>query len=359
LVGVGIVLLLGVFIAIIAWGPGLLVDQRKASDDAYLKAITDNRTALIQAVGGFGVFLGVVVGFFTLRHNRQLLRASRLEHEESIQASRAALERTLESNRQSLERTLGVTERGQITDRFSKAIEQLGQGAADSLDLRLGGIYALEQIVRDSTAWHQPVVEVLAAFVRQHARGVPLPVGNTIADQLGALGYIGSKEKWVPLPIDVAAAVRVLSRRDRDKDQQRVDLVGVDFRRIDFSLTTRRFESTDFSYGQLQAAFLMFADLRKCYFISAQLQGATLRSSDLRGASFYLASLYGANLASANLEGADLAKADFESADLSEAVGLTIDQLKDAKISDTTKLPDYIDRAELLAAAAAPGPPTS
>jgi hypothetical protein len=40
-------------------------------------------------------------------------------------------------------RTYRLTQQGQITDRYTKAIEQLG---SDKLDVRLGGIYALERI---------------------------------------------------------------------------------------------------------------------------------------------------------------------------------------------------------------------
>jgi hypothetical protein len=44
-------------------------------------------------------------------------------------------------------RTFELTEQGQVTDRYTKAIEQLG---SDKLDVRIGGIYALERIVWDS-----------------------------------------------------------------------------------------------------------------------------------------------------------------------------------------------------------------
>src|SRR4051812_37196715 len=50
-------------------------------------------------------------------------------------------------------RTTRVTEDGRITDRFSKAVELLGSRTADntkSIESRLGGIYALERIARDS-----------------------------------------------------------------------------------------------------------------------------------------------------------------------------------------------------------------
>jgi hypothetical protein len=45
-------------------------------------------------------------------------------------------------------RTFELTEQCQVTDRYTKAIEQLGSG---KLDVRIGGIYALERIARDSS----------------------------------------------------------------------------------------------------------------------------------------------------------------------------------------------------------------
>ena len=53
-----------------------------------------------------------------------------------------------------------------MTDRYTKAIEQLG---SDKLDVRIGGIYALERIARDSPRDHPTAMEVLAAFIRVHS----------------------------------------------------------------------------------------------------------------------------------------------------------------------------------------------
>ncbi|GAA4611895.1 hypothetical protein GCM10023195_50640 [Actinoallomurus liliacearum] len=64
-------------------------------------------------------------------------------------------------------RTFHATEQGQITDRYTKAIEQLG---SDKLDVRLGGIYALERLVRDSARDNHTVYDVLAAFLREHVK---------------------------------------------------------------------------------------------------------------------------------------------------------------------------------------------
>ena len=40
-----------------------------------------------------------------------------------------------------------------MTDRYTKAIEQLG---SDKLDVRIGGIYALERVARDSRETSPP-----------------------------------------------------------------------------------------------------------------------------------------------------------------------------------------------------------
>ncbi len=52
-----------------------------------------------------------------------------------------------------------------MTDRYTKAIEQIGSA---KLDVRIGGSYALERVARDSARGHPTIMEVLAAFVREH-----------------------------------------------------------------------------------------------------------------------------------------------------------------------------------------------
>ncbi|MEV4661982.1 hypothetical protein AB0J85_08515 [Micromonospora echinofusca] len=69
-----------------------------------------------------------------------------------------------------------LTAQGQITDRFTKAVEQLGQPGAEKVDDRLGAIYALARIMRDSAVDQPAVVDILAAFIRVHA---PAPTRPT------------------------------------------------------------------------------------------------------------------------------------------------------------------------------------
>ncbi len=65
-------------------------------------------------------------------------------------------------------RNLSITEEGKLTDRFSSAVELLGNA---TLSVRLGGIYALERIARDSQKDHWTVMEILTGFVRENSRG--------------------------------------------------------------------------------------------------------------------------------------------------------------------------------------------
>jgi hypothetical protein len=74
-------------------------------------------------------------------------------------------------------RTLQVNREGQITERFTRAIDQLGATDDDGnprLEIRLGGIYALERIARDSPGRdYSTVMEILTAYVRENARWLP------------------------------------------------------------------------------------------------------------------------------------------------------------------------------------------
>jgi hypothetical protein len=45
----------------------------------------------------------------------------------------------------------------------------LGSG---QMEVRLGGIYALERIARDSARDHWPIMEILTAYLQTHARWI-------------------------------------------------------------------------------------------------------------------------------------------------------------------------------------------
>src|SRR5829696_7290864 len=73
-------------------------------------------------------------------------------------------------------RTLQINREGQITERFTRAIDQLGKTDDEGnelFEIRLGGIYALERIARESEEDHWPIMEALTAYVRHNAPRQP------------------------------------------------------------------------------------------------------------------------------------------------------------------------------------------
>src|SRR5215216_754043 len=68
-------------------------------------------------------------------------------------------------------RTLQVNREGQITERFTRAIDQLGkvEDGKKLYEIRIGGIYALERIARESEEGYWPIMEVLTAYVRHNS----------------------------------------------------------------------------------------------------------------------------------------------------------------------------------------------
>ena len=73
-------------------------------------------------------------------------------------------------------RTFGLSRQGHITDRFTKAIEQLGKlnGDHPSIEVRLGAIYALERIAIDSPRDHWTIMENPRYRLRSSER-IPRP----------------------------------------------------------------------------------------------------------------------------------------------------------------------------------------
>ena len=71
-----------------------------------------------------------------------------------------------EENVRVAQENVKVAEEGHITERFTKAIAQLGD---TEMAIRLGGIYALERLAKDSETDHGPIMEVLTAYVRENA----------------------------------------------------------------------------------------------------------------------------------------------------------------------------------------------
>jgi Pentapeptide repeats (8 copies) len=194
-------------------------------------------------------------------------------------------------------RTLALTEQGQVTDRYTKAIEQLG---SDKLDVRIGGIYALERISRDSVRDHGTVMEVLSTFIREHSHE-----------------GVSTGDRKYPRA-DVQAALTVIGRREFGGAPQAINLTGADL--AGANLTNVNFTRANLSGADLSGAALTLANLTHAQLYRTDLTGASLIKALLTSAILSKAKLNGAVLAQADLTKAVLADADLSDAILHHAV---------------------------------------
>ena len=236
-----------------------------------------------------------------------------------------------------------LTEQGQVTERFGRAVDQLGSG---TLDIRLGGVYALERLMHDSPADEANLLEVLSAYIRDHTGAPTAPARATTSAPSS------------PHPAtDVQAALTVIGRRPAPASHQGIDLTdtnvtgarltranlaGADLISMDLTraglaganLTSADLTSADLTSAQLAGAHLDGADLTRAHLTRADLFDAYLAGAQLYGAYLADTQLYGAQLTYANLYGVDLTHANLTRADLTHARLIRAD-LTDAKVDGT------------------------
>jgi hypothetical protein len=263
------------------------------------------------------------------------------------------------------QQTLQTSQEGQITDRFGKAVAQLGD---DKLIVRLGGIYSLGRIAKDSVEKDsQTVIDVLTAFVREHA---PL------------------KKQRAPGPPepDIQAILTVITKRTpgqqwdinlRHTDLQEAELWSPEFLRADLRGANLRavkffgalFRGVNFGGANLAGADLTMASLYGSDFEGATLEGANLRAARLDTPDFKdspadsafkklfphlfspemeqrIADLRNANLGKTDLRGANLKRADLRNAELQEVINLTQEQVSEACVDQNTKLPPRLKKPQ-------------
>ena len=109
-----------------------------------------------------------------------------------------------------LERTAALGEKGNITERFKNAIEHLGN---PSESIRMGGIYGLYHVVRESREYADTVLKILCA----HAKSVMAGPGYT--------------EKEKPSN-EIAAILDVLFPIIPDDENQKIEVL---FEKVDIS----------------------------------------------------------------------------------------------------------------------------
>ncbi len=284
LTAAGVVL---VALAILGWLKAPDLYGGVLNEQARVQAVVTTRASVLAALAGAGALATIGINLRNSRTNAQTLRTT--------------------------QETFRVTERGHLTERYTKAIEQLGNET--SVAIRLGGIYALQQLAVDTSrdGDQATIVEVLSAFVRLNLHiqdGGPVsafpPTGT---DAEGAPDETPKAEPRA----DVLAAISVLAQLpNRPAVPMRADFTGLDFSLI--ILSNARLVDANLSEVRLAGANLTNANLARARLVFAGLSGANLTDATLSGAT-----LIGAHLAGATLAGADFSTADLTSAELNSA----------------------------------------
>ncbi len=257
-----------------------------------------------------------------------------------------------------------------ITERFSKAIEQLGN---DKMEIRLGGIYALEQIAKDSNIYYWTVMEVLTSFIQErsplievedidkkHIKMKVCQIGNTNTknsdDDNWKLAVEQLKNKAIGK--DIQAALTVIGRRVFKKNTNnwnldlsfsnlsQANLIGANLEGVNLQganlykahlaeanmkqakLEGANFEGANLFHAQMEKANLYKVNLKETKLFAGSLKGAKLLKSNLVKANLSKDDLSGTNLSRANFQGAILKGANLKGAILSEAKNLTNEQIK-------------------------------
>jgi hypothetical protein len=298
----GVAGVLGVLWVVLVAAPPWFVPDRTLEG---LKAQNEVRTTLLQGLGGVALLVGAYFTYRQVANSREQLAHSREQ--------------------------LQIAQQGQVTERFTRAVDQLGSHA---VDVRTGGIYALERIARDSAADRATVVEVLTVFVRHHAPWPSAERPRIVEVLTGLVRRRAPVAKLQTRAPDVHAAMTVLGRapwRDRSIELQ---LNDTDLRKV--YLPDADLQGAFLNRAHLEGAGLRGVVLRRADLRHAHLQDAWLSEADLEGADLHDADLRGARLMGACLDGADLSGADLrgvrEDAKTTWPTGFDIDRRREAGV---------------------------
>jgi uncharacterized protein YjbI with pentapeptide repeats len=267
---IGAVLVLSIIWKVPQWQAAGWRGQMEPKDLAKLQ--NDARTTLVQSLGGAALLIGL---YLTLRN-------------------------------------LQLTQDKQITEHYTRAVEQLG---SDRLAVRLGAIYALERIARDSERDHWPIMEILTAYVRENAPWKAEEEHSHEELSPSEPQLTPNHQPPPKLASDIQAILKVLGRRTRTyekSEDQRLDLKATDLRGA--NLMHAHLERAILADAHLERANLMHAHLEQAYLRHAHLEGALLTGAALQDAGLEGALLVNADLWYAHLEDAYLNDAHLEQA---------------------------------------------
>ncbi|MBT2393393.1 pentapeptide repeat-containing protein [Streptomyces sp. ISL-1] len=153
--------------------------------------------------------------------------------------------------------------------RYSDFVDKIG---STSPDVRMGGIYTLEELNKESEIDQRQMMEILTSFIRGQSPRPPKLVKSKKKASEYCYGLKAPKN-------DVATAMRVLARSEIQADES-PDLSNAELTRLDLpeqaKLPNVDFTSTDLRCSSLRGVNLETADLSGTWLTWADLTDANL-----------------------------------------------------------------------------------
>ncbi len=201
-----------------------------------------------------------------------------------------------------------IAEQGLITDRITKAVEQLGaektiwvdgdQQSVPNLEVRLGGIYALSRVARDSPRDHISIMEILCAYVRQNAPAESAEKIQVDYNNENWAAFQALRIMKIPAPrIDIQAALTLIG--DRSNSQ-------IKYERSAAANSIKREYRLDLRNTNLQKIDLHKLNFDNALFLNTKMHGANLIGVEMRNADLKYSEMLGVDLGFSEIQGADL-----------------------------------------------------
>ncbi|WP_170572403.1 pentapeptide repeat-containing protein [Ruegeria atlantica] len=224
-------------------------------------------------------------------------------------------------------RQIEAQEKGQVTDRFTKAIEGLGadkviildgqENTVPNLEVRVGAVLALEKIASETPSEVSSTLDTLSVYVRENV-GIKTIKPDTDADEdfLNAIRVLEFPRS------DVRAAMHALSKVIKNKhvSETIVDLRTSVFRNL-----------------ALVGLYYPNSDLRLCDFTKSYIS-----SCDFSDASFDSGFFYAARFSESKLDKATFLNVEFDETKFTDCSMLGV-FFQDCDLSDTNITQDQIN----------------
>lgn len=181
-----------------------------------------------------------------------------------------------EQNTEVAQKNLFLLEQGNLTERFNKAAEMLG---SEKIEIKLGGIYALERVSSQSVEYHWPAMEILTTYIRRHTK----------EPSSTSLPILSSNMSYIPKPVitirdDIQASITVIGRRKWLNQESARTLDLHDSNLSGANLRGSNFRAANFTNTKLIGTILEYSDLSYADFNEADLFDAKFKCSDVKEA---------------------------------------------------------------------------